>query len=346
MDIKQFILKKIAKRGDISVSDIQKETGFSRAYANRFLKELKENGKIVLIGKSNSAHYVLAGKNKELNPKKEVFKIHYILKNSNLHEDEILDRVKKDTGILLGLPKNITSIIEYAFTEILNNAIDHSKSEKIDISADKDKNFIHFNIVDNGIGIFNSIIKKYNLKNELEAIQDLIKGKLTTAPEKHTGEGIFFTSRAVDKLTIQSSNKKLIFDNFLKDVFIEDIKATKGTRVVFFINIESKRRLEDIFKEYTENGFEFSKTKVLIKLYKIDTLYVSRSQARRVLSGLEKFKTIVLDFDNVDIVGQAFADEVFRVWHNNHKDIDIQYQNANENIVFMIKRAGAKVELK
>jgi len=346
MDIRQIILKKIAKQGDISVSDIQKETGFSRAYVNRFLKELKENGRIVLIGKSNSAHYVLAGKSKELNPKKEVFKIHYILKNSNLHEDEILDRVKKDTGILLGLPKNITSIIEYAFTEILNNAIDHSKSEKIDISVDKENNFIRFSIVDNGIGIFNSIIKKYNLKNELEAIQDLIKGKLTTAPEKHTGEGIFFTSRAVDKLTIQSSNKKLIFDNFLKDVFIEDIKATKGTRVIFFINIESNRRLEDIFKEYAENGFEFSKTKVLIKLYKIDTLYVSRSQARRVLSGLEKFKTVVLDFDKVDIVGQAFADEVFRVWYNNHRNIDIQYQNANENIVFMIKRAGAKVELK
>jgi len=342
MDIKKLILEKISKKGQIRISDITKKTGFSRAYINRFFKELKEDGKIILVGKANRAHYVLPDKNKILKAKKEILTGHYILKNKNLLEDEVLGKMKENTGIFLDLPKNIILIIDYAFTEMLNNAIEHSKSQTIDVLADKDENFIRFSIVDKGIGVFNSIIKKRNLKNELEAIQELTKGKLTTAPKEHSGEGIFFTSRVVDKLIIQSSNKKLIFDNILNDVFINDIKRLKGTKIIFFISVGSKRRLENVFKEYAGETFKFDKTKVIVKLYKTDTNYISRSQARRILTGLEKFKTVILDFHNIDTIGQAFADEVFRVWQNHHPDIKIQYQNSNENIVFMIKRAESQ----
>ena len=338
MDIKKLILEKISKKGQIRISDITKKTGFSRAYINRFFKELKEDGKIILVGKANRAHYVLPDKNKILKAKKEILTGHYILKNKNLLEDEVLGKMKENTGIFLDLPKNIILIIDYAFTEMLNNAIEHSKSQTIDVLADKDENFIRFSIVDKGIGVFNSIIKKRNLKNELEAIQELTKGKLTTAPKEHSGEGIFFTSRVVDKLIIQSSNKKLIFDNILNDVFINDIKRLKGTKITFFISVGSKRRLENVFKEYAGETFKFDKTKVIVKLYKTDTNYISRSQARRILTGLEKFKTVILDFHNIDTIGQAFADEVFRVWQSRYPKIKIIHENANKNIEFMIGR--------
>jgi hypothetical protein len=54
---------------------------------------------------------------------------------------------------------------------------------------------------------------------------------------------------------------------------------------------------------------------------------------------LEKFNTIELDFKDVETVGQAFADEIFRVWKNAHKDIKVTVINANENILLMIRRA-------
>jgi len=345
MDIKQLVIKEIKRKSEIKVSEIEKKTGFSRAYINRFLKELKDDGKIILVGKSNRAHYILA-KGKSINSKKMILNVRYALENNNLKEDEILNKIEKDTGIIFGLPKNTVSIIEYAFTEMLNNAIDHSKSKKINVIAEKESGFIRFNISDKGIGIFNSIIKKYSLRDELEAIQELTKGKLTTAPKMHSGEGIFFTSRIVDKLIIQSSKKRLIFDNIINDVFIEDIKTIKGTKVMCDISVRSKRILESVFREYASEGFEFSKTKVLVKLYRVDTNYISRSQARRILVGLEKFKTIILDFNKINTIGQGFADEIFRVWKSNHPKIDIQYQNANENIIFMIERTGVKVELK
>jgi len=338
MDIKKLILKKLAKKKKIKVADIVKATGFSRAYINRFFQELKNDGKIILLGRANKARYIFAEKKTVARAKKELLSFHRVLKNKNIFEDVVLDEIRKNTGIFLGLSKNIIQILNYAFTEMLNNAIEHSRSEKIEVFMKRDEGAIRFDVIDKGIGIFNNIMKKRKLKNELEAIQDLIKGKQTTMPKEHTGEGIFFTSKAGDRLIIQGSNKKLIFDNILDDIFIKDIKDIKGTKVTFIIGLKSKKGLNIIFREYSESLFKFSRTKVIVKLYRMDTDYISRSQARRILSGLEKFKIITLDFQGVDTIGQSFADEVFRVWKNHHSHINIQYKNANDNVDFMIKR--------
>lgn len=338
MDIKSLILKKISEAGKVKVADIVKITGFSRAYVSRFFQGLKEEGKIVLLDRANKARYILAEKESVLKEKKEILTAHRLLRNKQLSEDAVLDDIKKNTGIFLHLTKNIRQITDYAFTEMLNNAIEHSNSKTIKVFIKRDKGTVIFDIIDKGIGIFKHIIKKRRLKSELEAIQDLIKGKQTTAPREHTGEGIFFTSKAGDILIIRGSKKKLIFNNILDDIFIKDTKVIKGTKVTFIIGLNSKNNLDKIFRKHSEGLFSFGKTKVAVKLYKIKTDYISRSQARRILSGLEKFKTITLDFKGVDAVGRSFADEVFRVWGKRHPDISINYQNANKNIDFTIKR--------
>src|SRR6202012_1695126 len=59
-------------------------------------------------------------------------------------------------------------------------------------------------ISDNGIGIFKKIQTELGLLDERHAILELSKGKLTTDPSRHTGEGIFFTSRMFDSFDILS----------------------------------------------------------------------------------------------------------------------------------------------
>ena len=342
MDIKSLILKESGKKKKLKVADIVRATGFSRAYINRFFEKLRNEGKIVLVGKANKAHYIPAKKDIIRKTKKETLAIRRILNNVNLSESAVLDKIKKEAGIFLDLSKNVVNILDYAFTEMLNNAIEHSKSGKIVVTVKRTKGGVDFEIIDFGVGIFNNIMEKRGLKDRLEAIQDLLKGKQTTAPKEHTGEGIFFTSKAADKLVIQSSDKKLIFDNILDDVFVRDSKTKKGTKVKFEIRIDSKTDLGKIFRDYSGDAFEFAKTKVIVDLYQMDNAYISRSQARRVVSGLDKFKNIVLDFKGVETVGQAFADEVFRAWQRLHPGIKIEYRNANKNIEFMIKRALTK----
>jgi hypothetical protein len=66
---------------------------------------------------------------------------------------------------------------------------------------------------------------------------------------------------------------------------------------------------------------------------------ISRSQAREVLLGLEKFNKIIFDFDKILEVGQAFADEIFRVFKNKYPDIQIQTEHMNQAVSFMVQRA-------
>ena len=68
-----------------------------------------------------------------------------------------------------------------------------------------------------------------------------------------------------------------------------------------------------------------------------DGKLVSRSQAKRLLVRFDRFKTIVLDFEDVSSVGQAFADEIFRVFQKQHLHIDLSFVNASQRVEKMIR---------
>ncbi|MDP3697189.1 MAG: DUF4325 domain-containing protein [Candidatus Taylorbacteria bacterium] len=344
MDINKFILNKAEKQGEITVAEAVKATGFSRAYIFRFFQELTERGKLAKVGHANRSRYVIAVDKFIKKSKKNIQSFDRVFENKNLHEDQVFNLIKSETGILDGIKENITRILEYAFTEMLNNAIEHSGSLKIKVAMKRDGGTVIFEVVDWGVGIFEKIIHVRHLLNIEEAIQDLLKGKQTTDPETHSGEGIFFTRRIADTFSIRSSTKKLFFNNIINDFTVVSIKSIFGTRVRFSIASNSKKELRNIFNQYTKNSFEFSSTEVTVRLYEkgIPT-FISRSQARRILSGLEKFKTITLDFTGIVAVGQGFADEVFRVWKKKYPEIEIIIINTNEDIEFMIKRT--KLEL-
>jgi anti-sigma regulatory factor (Ser/Thr protein kinase) len=340
MTIKDLIIKEISKRGYITAKQLMDKTGFSRVYVNRILRQLIDEGKIALIGNTRRARYILLN---EKNLKEEKAKILSTTRKlypemEKIEEHSVLEEIKKKTGIFYKISKNIEDIVDYAFTEMLNNALEHSSSEEIYIFMKRNKQEIDFNIADKGIGIFNSIRSKFDLTTD-GAIGELLKGKITTAAEAHSGEGIFFTSKAADNFTIHSENKKIVFNNIIEDRFIRSVSNLKGTSVTFSISENSERLLSDIFNVYTDEEFEFNKTLVTVKLYKFSDKLLSRSQARRIVTGLERFKTITLDFKNVDVIGQGFADEIFRVWKSNYPDKGINVINANDDVRFMIEHA-------
>ena len=125
----------------------------------------------------------------------------------------------------------------------------------------------------------------------------------------------------------------------IKDFLLKTIYYAENYFNIFVIITE--RTTKEIFDEYTSDDFVFNKTKKTVHLAK-DYLghdFVSRSLAKRILMNVEKFKIIVLDFENIDNIGQGFADEVFRVFKNKNPDITIVPVNMNEEIEFMINRA-------
>ncbi|MFC1616264.1 STAS-like domain-containing protein [Patescibacteria group bacterium] len=338
MDIRKVIVNLVNSKEIFTTNDVLKalKGKFSRAYVLRFINDLIREGKLAKSGTTRSALYVHVDKKDLLG---NIFQKRY--KNKNLKEHEVLEEVIRKLFFLNQAPEHIQSIFAYAFSEMLNNAIDHSKSENISIKVEKIGKIIRFVVDDFGIGVFRSIMQKRKLKSSLEAIQDLLKGKTTTKPHAHSGEGIFFTSKVADVFTLDSYGSQLRLDNLVDDVFVNDLKPSKsGTRVIFEINVDHSGHLDDVFKQYYTDpeDFAFDKTEIKIKLYTKGSIYVSRSQAKRVLSGLEKFRTIILDFDQVPGVGQAFADEIFRVFQTKYPEIKIIPENMIEAVRFMIER--------
>ena len=147
---------------------------------------------------------------------------------------------------------------------------------------------------------------------------ELLKGKVSSLPERHTGEGIFFASKAADAMTFRSHTVQLLFDNRKNDVLVEEKRFVDGTDVEFRLRRRSRRKLSDLFAEFApeRHDYRFEKTRVLVRLFQKD--YTSRSEARRLLAGLDRFKEIELDFEGVSRIGQGFADEIFRVFANAH----------------------------
>lgn len=340
MDIRNEILTFAQKHRKFNVSDFLRAINnkISRQYASKTISELVGEKKLMRAGQTNRTIYSLPENVIALGNVATIK-----LRNENLKEHEVLEKISLKAPFILRLKDNIRSIFDYAFSEMLNNAIEHSKSKYIEVEVSKKDRLLTFVVRDFGIGVFRNVMNQRKLASELEAMQDLLKGKITTAPKAHSGEGIFFTSKVASVFTLDSFGYELTTDNLKKDIFFgRTEKVTRGTRVVFSVALNSSKHLIDIFGKFQGGGgdFGFDKTEIQIKLYTSGTVHISRSQARRILSGLEKFKTIILDFDKVPIVGQAFADEIFRVFANKHPEITITPINMNDAVEFMVKRVG------
>ncbi len=347
MTIKEKILAYLKEEKTSTTAKLSKKLGVSRIYVHRILQGLRQEGLVVLVGKTRQAAYVLASNTQAVQEARAAINhVSFRLQNQELAEDLVFARIERETGIFLDVPEEVRKIVQYGFTEMLNNAIDHSRSTQIIVDCKRTETAITFSVRDFGIGIFTNVRETKKLPGTLEAIQELLKGKMTTMPEKHSGQGVFFTSKAADTFIIDSGDKKLTFNNLVSDIFISDRTFLKGTLIFFAINLRSKRQLADVFNAFTsdvDGDSEFSKTRVSIKLFQFGKDLLSRSEAKRVVLNLEHFREVELDFKDVTTVGQAFGDEIFRVWHNAHPNIRLISINANDNIKLMIRRAGGEV---
>jgi hypothetical protein len=159
-------------------------------------------------------------------------------------------------------------------------------------------------------------------------------------PSRHTGEGIFFTSKASNRFEIVSGELQWIVDNRRGDMAVGELDPPeRGTRVRVQIDPDDARDLGAVFAEYTED-LEFSRTRTVVRLFAIGTEFVSRSEAKRLVRGLERFREVVLDFRGVRLVGQGFADEVFRVWSSKHPEVRLTPVGMSVPVAFMVERAS------
>jgi len=224
------------------------------------------------------------------------------------------ERVEEDrawSGFVQPLLEGFTSasamrVLEYGTTEMVNYAKDHSEVNVITVSVSVDMAFATIIVSDDGEGIFARIRRLCGLVDERESLLELAKGKLTTAPENPTGEGVFFSSRALDHFVIFSSGLAFTQARGRDDFLLDHSESVRGTTVVMRHAHTSSTELQAVFNEFAApEEFTFSKTVVPLRLaiYGNENL-MSRSQARRVLARIERFKTVILDFEGSSSSGK------------------------------------------
>lgn len=254
------------------------------------------------------------------------------------------DRVWDDhvSPHLIGIPPNVRSICQFGLTEMVNNAIDHSEGELLTVTVERTPDEISLGVLDDGVGIFKKIQHELQLHDQRQAILELSKGKFTTDPQRHSGQGIFFCARAFDRFALFGSTIALLCRYGQTPWAIAEREDEGGTFVRMSVALNIARDLKDVFDEFTTDldEYSFDRTHVPLRLatYGDDHL-ISRSQARRVLARFEKFREVFLDFTEIHIIGQAFADEVFRVFHNQNPQVRLVHINACAPVLQMISRA-------
>lgn len=330
-DIRRYILEHVEKHP----TDIARVTAehfeITRQAANKHLQRLTSGGSLAETGHTRNRSYKLC----PLSEWKKAYQI-----TPELAEDLVWTN---DIKAVIGqLPENVLDIWHYGFTEMFNNAIDHSEGSRILIHIRKTAASTEAAVYDDGVGIFKKIQKAMHLLDERHAILELAKGKLTTDPKRHSGEGIFFTSRMFDRFDIRSG--EVYFNHQFgqpEDWILQRDNFAEGTSVWMEMHNHTARTTKKVFDRYSSSDdYGFNKTVVPVRLaqYGNDKL-ISRSQAKRVLTRVELFKIVIFDFDRVETIGQAFADEMFRVFASKHPEIQLMTMKANSAVKRMIERA-------
>jgi anti-sigma regulatory factor (Ser/Thr protein kinase) len=303
----------------------------SRVTANRFIQRLEQGGWLSRSGPST--HPVFSpGYRRRLSG---------LFPLSGLDENHLWEQ---SFSRYVAVPSNVRNILHHGFTEMVNNAIDHSQGKSIFVFLDQTESRIALAVSDNGIGIFKKISDALQLADQRQAIFELSKGKLTTDPTRHSGEGIFFTSRMFDSFSIEANGLDFSHLESVDHDWLEERKNTfpDGTSVYMEISLGSTRTTSQIFEQYMNapEDYGFNKTVVPMKLAQYgDEQLVSRSQAKRLIARFDRFKVVVLDFEGVAEIGQAFADEMFRVYARAHPDVELVPMRYSEQIERMWLRA-------
>jgi hypothetical protein len=329
-DLRSFIVTAIPDHPKDVVAYTATKFGLTRQAINRHMNSLIKQGLVQAEGNTNQRTYKLS-----IMERKSIS-----IPLTNLEEDRLWR--ENITELLKNLPENVFDVWHYGFTEMVNNVIDHSGGTTLTIVLEKSAATTSMMIMDNGIGIFRKIKTELGLEDERHAILELSKGKLTTDPIRHTGEGIFFSSRIFDHYHILSGGV-FFSHNFdeEEDWILERDIPNEGTVVFMSIKNESNRTTKEIFNKFSshKDDYGFTRTVVPVRLLKHGPeQLISRSQAKRLLARFEKFRVVLLDFKGIDEIGQAFADEVFRVFPDSHPEVKLIPIYTTKEVKKLIRR--------
>jgi anti-sigma regulatory factor (Ser/Thr protein kinase) len=306
-----WITPAIARHGTALADALAAHLGSSRRKALHWLRQLEAAQWLRIEGRGRRQRFMPGA-------------LRQVVQTLPLAELDEARAWRRDFAPHFSLPPETARIVQHAFTELLNNAAEHSAGSAVTVSLRQTPLQVQLLVSDNGCGLFQRIASDFPALDEPSvAMLELAKGKLTSAPERHCGRGLFFTSRLADVFQIHANASAYqcqpLFDRPWapsRALPAADGQARPGTSVFFSIAVDTPRRLDAVMASASGDapGYGFDTTRVPLALLTAPGVgLASRADARRASARLADFARAELDFSGVPHIGHAFADELLRV---------------------------------
>jgi len=246
----------------------------------------------------------------------------------------------RDFAPFFNLPSEVNRMTQHAFCELLNNAIDHSEGTSVTVSLRQTQSHVQLLVSDDGRGVFDKIHEAFSLDDPTLAMLELSKGKLTSQPQRHTGRGLFFTSKLADIFDLHANERAFQRREWDGGGWMPGRALLRqGTSVYAAIGLDTTRTLEGVLRAYSADGqgMAFERTVVPLRLITSTSSGLeSRAQARRVTARLNQFRRAEVDFAGVTNIGHGFADELFRVFAIQQPAFELVPVNMSREVATMI----------
>lgn len=247
----------------------------------------------------------------------------------------------QDFAARFALRPNVARIAQHVFTELLNNAIDHSGGSSVTVSMRQTPTQLQLLVSDDGRGVFDAVAERFNIDDPTTAMLELAKGKLTSRPDCHTGRGLFFSAKLADIFDLHANDNAYQQREWQRDQWWQRSRPAckQGTSVYVAICVDTERTLDEVLRRYSLDGagYGFDRTVVPLKLITHEQCGLeSRAQARRVAQRLAQFQRVELDFEGLADIGHGFADELFRVFGRQHPGLQLVPVNMAPRVAAMV----------
>ena len=331
----------------LSAAEIARRLKVTRPVVSRHLSALIKEGRVVREGQGKRIRYRIwatpspagpappaAAADSPPPPSPVSFVRRY--PRAILSEDRVWQELLQLHPVLARMTASAQELFRYAFTEVLNNAIEHSQGSEVEVRfAQAHDDTLSFEVHDDGIGLFRKLREVLGMVSVEETVKKLSQARLPPWPDGRAGAGLFFSSRASRRFEVESNGFRWMVDNQAGQSAAASAPPRAGTRVRFQGDLHPRRTLAELFARYDEHTI-MHRTRVVVTLA---TSFISRKEAQRLLAPLERYHTVVLDFKDVREIGQGFADEVFRVWPTSHPHVSLEPINMSPGVSLIIDHA-------
>ena len=337
--ITQWITQAAMQNGNDLPAHVAQELQCSRRQAGRLLHKLVTLQWLVSLGTPRKPLY-------RPGPLRQVVK-RYAL--AGLQEDLPW---RRDFAPCFELAAPMMRMAQHAFTELLNNAIDHSAGSAVAVSMRQTPLQLQLLVSDDGCGVFQRIAQSFDILDPQLAMLELSKGKLTSAPNRHSGHGLFFTSRLADVFDIHANDSAFQCRAWERRTWHAGrpgpVAARSGTSIYLAIALDTTRTLESVQRAHSASGtgYDFERTSVPLHLIgggAADTMLASRADAKRALHRLGQFRHAEIDFSGIGHIGHGFADEIFRIFGRQHPALELHPVGMAPQVAAMVHSVRSAV---